>query len=139
MQAPAASGESQGELVRWCPPFISVERSRSQVGRGIKFWPQNHIAIIIIVSMTIFSIMSHRRYCRHGNLQHYIAISIIVVMAIFVIIVAAAIGQVLCRTGYRGTGQTSKIMFGGATKLTEESAIREGQRWLVAERIRQGL
>ena len=47
--------------------------------------------------------------------------------------------EVLCRTGFRGAGQTRTIRYGAnAAHPTEKSAVHEANKWLIAERVRQG-
>ena len=48
--------------------------------------------------------------------------------------------QVLCRTGYRGPGQSIQLKFGEGAKFANEAqAIAAAKKWLVEERRRQGL
>ena len=48
--------------------------------------------------------------------------------------------QVLCRTGFRGPGQSVKLGYGkGEAFTSEKRAVAAAKKWVAAERAKQGL
>ena len=48
--------------------------------------------------------------------------------------------QVMCRTGFRGPGESLALQFGEGKRFkSEQAAVKEAKRWLTEERAKQGL